>query len=317
MTERMQREALSEPARMILALLIATPLLACSQQTQSPAAPAAMSGLDLACIYTPSACNPGKFRDLYTSASDKPFETTFRGRPLVVPTGYVSDLVLIVDPRYPDIRNRSLPLVALGHELAPRSPSNVRQFFMPYDQRVVQIRVGARSPSAKPWSEVVLGPIAWPGEVLRPVAKPPQYGLSIVGEDFDRFPNRKPCARLGDDERTCRLHMDEVYRPLQPNGPPSVMICTAAVLPDPDAEFMAMSDEQQKAHVESKRWVGRRRTMCKHEMYYEPWDAHVSVWYSRHLLSHWREIEDNLRRRLASFEEAGQSRATAPSAPSR
>jgi hypothetical protein len=299
-------------------LLLATLSVGCSRAAGDNKPASALTGLDLLCsIWKPTACNPGPVRDLYLSPPDTQLTTTFRSRAIVVPMGYVSDLALIGDSRYPNRLNTHLPLVALGHELAPRSRSNAHEFFVPFDQRLIQIRIGARGPAARPWVEVARRPSASTGEILRPVSRPPQFGLSIVGEDFDRFPNRKPCARLGDDERFCRLQMNDTYKPIEPNGSTSVMACTAQALPDPDAELLAMSSEQQKEYVESKKWVGRRRTMCYHEMYYEPWDAHVALRYPRHLLPNWRAIENNLRRLLESFEVAGQAAASAPSVPRR
>ncbi len=307
MTERTEGKAMSKPARLILALLIATPLFACSQEPPAPATPQAMSGLELTCVYTPSACNPGKFRDLYTSAPDKPFKTTFRGRPLVVPMGYVSDLVLIVDPRYPDIRDRSLPLVALGYELLPRTPANVHEFFVPYRQRAFDISVGARMPGAWPWHDVLNNNAATgAGEVLSRVRRADRYGLSVVGEDFEKRPNRRPCATLGDDTRFCH-HPDvkDVFRPIEPNGAPSLMICTADGAPDHDAAYLAMPKVEQEEYIKLRKGVGVRRAACSHKMLYEPWNAQVTIRYPRHYLEHWREIEDNLRRLLASFEAAG------------
>src|SRR6185295_20062627 len=82
-----------------------------------------------------------------------------------------------------------------------------------------------------------------------PVRRSDKHDLEVWGEDFQRFPQRRPCASLGQQQPACFTPAPEdVMRPLKPLGAESVISCDADVLDDIDARIVGMSAAQKESY---------------------------------------------------------------------
>lgn len=288
---------------------------ACSDRKAEPSANPPITGLELTCIYNPGVCNNEKLVQLYGAPADRIVERRFHGRELHVPIGYLDDTELLVDPRYPKEKS-DLFLVALLPDLRAREPSNLPEFFAPYERNLMRIVVGVRGTTAMPWTDS----LEWlaktnPGEMLSPVRRQDKFGLSVVGEDYERNPARRPCARLGEDKSQCwQPHAQDVLRPVQPNGPPSLMLCDPEILPDIDQKVLEMRDTERNKYYASKRWFGERRAMCKHYLLYAPFNATIRLTYPRRFIAQWRATEDRVRALLDAISVDASQRRPASAA---
>ena len=252
----------------------------------------------LLCIYTPSSCHGKKLLELYGAPPGSLYERKFRDQVLHIPTGYISDTELLVDPRYSKAET-ALYLVALLPDLKPRERSNLREFFVPYDKSLLHITVLPRSPGAMPWEAGRQMAMKSAGETLSPIRRPDKYGLEVYGENFDKHPKRRPCESLDADTSTCRRpHAEDILRPIQQEGERSLMLCDPDELPDVMEKVDAMSSAEQEAWYASKAWFGVRRAVCVHEMYYKPLNSIVVLYYPRRFISQWQRTEKLVRELL-------------------
>ena len=261
---------------------------------------------ELLCIYTPSSCHGKKLLELYGAPPDALYERRFRDQVLHIPTGYISDTELLVDPRYSKAET-ALYLVALLPDLKPRERSNLREFFIPYDRNLINIRIGPRGPGAIPWEKSQQNSMRSAGEMVSPVRRPDKFGLEVYGEDFNKHPKRRPCEFLGADTSTCRRpHAEDILRPIHQVGKRSLMLCDPDVLPDIQARVEAMPNAEREAWYASKAGAGVRRAVCTHYMYYEPLNASVVLRYPRRFISQWQRTEQLVRELLDQAQEAPQ-----------
>jgi hypothetical protein len=284
--------------RAVILTVLCLALTACNAKQPTDES-AAMSVSQLLCTYTPSACGSKQLIELYSAPPDKLYDRRLGDQTLRIPTGYISDTELLVDPRYPK-ETQALRLVALLPGLEPRTPANVREFFVPFDHRSISISVDPRTPGAIPWKQRLESIARGAGEVLSPIRRADKFGLSVVGEDFAKHPNRRPCASLGQETPACwRPHARDVLRPLQQAEERSLMICDPDILEDDIGEKVeAMSDAQKREWYESNAWWGKRRAICDHRLYYKPLDAHISMRYPRRFAAQWTQTERLVRELL-------------------
>jgi hypothetical protein len=221
--------------------------------------------------------------------------------------GYIDPVQLMDDPRYSEKNSLFLEMLLPG--LKPRSPQNMREFFTPYERSVMKLWLIMPGPDAVPWKERLdssrLGAIRpdWP------IRRADQFGLQGWGENFDKLPQRRPCASLGSENPPCGKPStpEDIWRPITPNGPPSVMICDADLLEDQDAKIVAMPHTEREAYfANSKNWAGKRRAFCRHKMLYEPLNASIELRYPRRFLKDWKEIEGGVSHLLGGFVAAQQ-----------
>ena len=267
-----------------------------------------MSVGELLCIYAPMACDGGKLSRFYAADPGTIYERKLGERAIYVPIGYVDDTDLLVDMRYPD-RTFNLYLLGLLPNLAPRTPSNVREFFTPYERSVVRILVGLTNEGAKPWPEAVSDNFDMTLHAANsPTRRADKFGLEVWGEDFEKWPKRRPCANTGEDEPPCGAgHTRDALRPIKLHGPPSVMECDPDTLIDIDAQVMALSSSEREAYFVSRKWFGRRRAMCTHHMLYEPWGAYIMLEYPRRFIAQWQQTEEKVRALLDSVQRPSQT----------
>lgn len=293
-------------------LLFAIVLAACrgaESETSSGVSRGRFGVGDLLCTYTPSACDGGKLSQFYAADPRTIYERTLGERTVYVPIGYVDDTDLLIDLRRPG-RNLNMHLLGLLPELAPRTPDNVQEFFVPYERNAVRITVylpgGA---GAKPWSEVAASHFNMTRHGANsPIRRSDKFGLEVWGEDYAKWPKRRPCANLGKGEPPCGDgNTKDALRPIETTGPTSVMECDPDILVDIDAQVIVMSHAEREAYFESRQWFGRRRAMCTHDMFYEPWSAHVMLQYPRRFIAQWHETEQKVRALLDSVQRTPQT----------
>jgi hypothetical protein len=249
----------------------------------------------LLCTYTPSMCGSKQLIDLYSAPPDKVYVRRLGDRTLHIPTGYISDTELITDPRYPK-ETLDLRLVALLPGLEPRTPANLKEFFVPFDRRAISISVGPRAVEAIPWEQGLKSLARNAGEVLSPIRRADKFGLAVVGEDFAKHPDRRPCASLDQKAPTCwRPHARDVLSPVNQTGEASQLICDPDILEDISEKEEAMSEIEREAWYQSKEWGGKRKAACIHDMYYAPLNAAVSMRYPRRFVAQWEQIERDVR----------------------
>lgn len=280
-------------------------LCACSQADEgsSPANAKEFSLKDYLCVLTPNDCHGQLTQKLFTAPPDAMYERKLGGKSLRIPMAYLDYLELIHDPSQKK-DDADLYLVSLLPGIGPRSPQNLREYFMPYERSAIHINVGFRRPGASEWMDVIeRGRIGGLNASSTPVRRPDKYDLEIWGEDFKQWPRRLPCSKLGEDtiEKPCGRPStpDEVYTPLGKRT--SLMICDPEALVDRDAQIVAMPEAEREAYFASKQWVGGRRAMCRHQMYYAPLNAHVVLRYPRRFISQWQQTEARVRGLLDSF----------------
>ena len=282
-------------AKSVVIVLTWFVVTACQAKDEAADGKDPMSLRELLCIYTPSSCHGKMLLELYGAPPGAMYERKFRDQVLRIPTGYISDTELLVDSRYP-MENSSLYLVALLPDLKPRDRSNLREFFIPHDRNLIAIQVGPRFPGAVPWEEARQRMIRSAGEVLSIIRRPDKYGLEVYGEDYDRYPKRRPCETPDTDRSTCRSpHAQDVLWPIHQEGERSLMLCDPDILPDARAKVDTMTTAEQEAWYASKAWFGVRKAMCRHEMYYQPLNSIVVLRYQRHFISQWRRTEQLVR----------------------
>lgn len=187
-------------------------------------------------------------------------------------------------------------------EVEPRSRSNLRGFFPPFDIDLLTIDVGSRTPEAEEWSVVIRSTFdTGIRQSNAPVQKASRFGLEAWGEDLRRWPNRRPCATLSEDLSTCASPAPpDVFRPTNWKSPTSVMICDSDAIPDVDAVVAKLPAAERDAYFASKEWVGVRRSMCRHTMFYAPLNAQLTLYYPRRFLENWGDIEARVTRLLDS-----------------
>ncbi|MFM2067979.1 MAG: hypothetical protein RLZZ584_2888 [Pseudomonadota bacterium] len=258
------------------------------------------------CAITPSDCHSELYRRVYLAPPDATYEIVMNGRRLVVPMGYIDTAQLMSDPRYPV--KTSIFMEALMPGLAPHSPTNLREFFVPYALNKVTIRVGTRLPGAMTWLQAHEWTVTrikkWSNTL---VARPSKYGLNGWGEDFVKWPRRRPCSNLREDEPPCKAAApDDIWTPVVPNGPPSSITCTPEILVDHTDKIVTLTKAEQEAYFSDRtQWMGRRRAMCIHDMLIESINSTASVEYPRRFLGQWRETENAIRNMFDDFIRAG------------
>jgi hypothetical protein len=302
--------ALLRSARYAIALLLACCLsAACSEPDNNgkkllpPNSPGALTPKDYLCAITPGDCHGALIQKLYLAPPDAMYERKVGGKPLRIPMAYLDFVELLQDPRS-DKNDSSLWLESLLPDLGPRTPQNLREYFMPYERSRIGIEVGHRLPGAIEWSRNVEESRSfWLGSSNKPIRRPDKYGLEIWGEDFARWPQRAPCANLGGkDEPVCGRPTtpDDVLTPLQSRT--SLMVCPPELLVDVDAKVVALPEAEREAYFASrKNWEGKIRSMCRHQMYYAPLNARVTLHYPRRFIAQWQQTEAGVRSLLNSF----------------
>lgn len=257
---------------------------------------------DYLCTITPSDCHSKLMQKVYLAPPDAIYERKVGNKPLRIPMAYLSFVELLQDPRYE--KNESmLVLESTLPDLDPRTPENMREYFIPYDTSRISIYVGHRNrePGIAEWiknlEESRSINFTWFKDAVR---RPDKYGLEIWGEDFTIWPNRIPCTNLGKNEPPCTpAYPKDVLSPLASRT--SLMVCDPETLADRDAAVMQMSTVDREAYFASKQWSGRRRAMCSHDIYYEPLNASVWLIYPRRFISQWQQTEERIRKLLDSF----------------
>jgi len=78
------------------------------------------------------------------------------------------------------------------------------------------------------------------------------------------------------------------------------MICDSDAIPDVDAVVAKLPAAERDAYFASKEWVGVRRSMCRHTMFYAPLNAQLTLYYPRRFLENWGDIEARVTRLLDS-----------------
>lgn len=262
---------------------------------------------DLLCTYTPAACNGDKLTRFYAAEPGTIYERKLDEHPIYVPIGYVDDTDLLVDPR--PGHNWKLHLIGLLPDLTPRTPANIADFFTPRNRSVVRIWVVLPNEGAKPWSLAAIDNFNMTLHAANsPTRRPNKFGLEVWGEDYERWPKRRPCADADENDPPCgEGATEDALRPIKPNGPPSVMKCEPDILADTDAYVMALTAPAREAYFASKKWFGRRRAMCTHDMLYEPWGAHVVLEYPRRFIAQWQQTEQKVRALLDSIQQPPQT----------
>lgn len=293
--------------RCLSAILCSIVLASCGQSVAGNSKES-LSLSDYLCAIMPVSCNSDLYKRVYLAPPDATYEITLNGKRLVVPMGYLDTTQLLSDPRYPV--KTSLHLEMLLPDLAPHSPQNIREFFTPYERSKLWITVGIPSPGAMSWedaSNVRIERAKRESNSL--IRRPNKFGLEGWGEDFDKWPRRRPCANLGRDEPPCTgAYPRDIWHPIKPNGLPSVMICDPDVLEDLDVRIVAMPEDEREVYfADPKQWSGRRRAMCSHDLFYERINAWVELRYPRRFIVQWKEIEDGVRYLLDTFIARGES----------
>ncbi|MBT2335580.1 hypothetical protein J7E49_16905 [Variovorax paradoxus] len=261
---------------------------------------------DYLCAITPADCHGKLIQNLYLAPADAMYERKVGGKKVRIPMAYLSFIELLQDPRQQK-DDASLYLESLLPDIGPRTPQNLREYFTPYERSRIGIIVGDRRPGAIDWKE---GLESTRTGTLRasssPIRRPDKYGLEVWGENFEKWPRHIPCASPDQEFPICGRQVTprDVLSPLQSRT--SLIICDADALPDADAKVMAMPEAEREAFFASKKWSGQSRAMCKHDMYYEPLNARISLDYPRRFLAQWQKTEARVRELLDSFLVADQ-----------
>ena len=155
--------------------------------------------------------------------------------------------------------------------------------------------------------------IRFGGEMLSRVRRPDKHGLEAFGEDFDRYPKRRPCETLDTDLSTCKSpHARDILRPIQQEGERSLMFSDPDILPDVRAKLATMTNTEREAWYASKAWFGVRNAMCRHELYYQPLNSLVVLRYQRHFISQWERTEQLVRGLLDHAQVPGTAAGPLP-----
>lgn len=295
-------------SRMSLLVLFVLCLAACDDIHADNSDKEEIGLADYLCAVAPVSCSSDLYKRVYLAPPEEIYEITLNGRRLVVPMGYIDTTQLVSDSRYPI--KTSLFLEMLLPKFSPHSTHNIREFFTPYERSAMKVHVSVPNSQAISWTERLSFSRLGATRPSSPVRRPNKYGLEGWGEDFDKWPKRRPCTNLGHNESPCGepTTPDDVWRPIKPNGPPSVMICEPDTLDDVDDRVITMPVSEREAYFANpKNWSGRRRAFCRHEMLYQPINAWVEIRYPRRFITQWKEIEDGIRQLLDSFIAKGTS----------
>lgn len=261
------------------------------------------------CSIAPSECNSKFAQKVYLAPPDAIYERMIRDQKLRIPFGYVSSTEMMSDPRYKK-EELSVYLEAQMPALTPHSPQNLREFFRPYYLSSVDIQIWIHTKDAMPWEEQVMSSVQSARRSYRnPTQLDEKYGLKGWGENFKVWPRLAPCKETLTNNTPCspQTLATDVLFPIAQNGSPSVITCAPDELGDIDQEIMNLPLAERELYFSSNAGAGRRRSMCRHEMYYEK--LNVSLWliYPRRFLPQWRETEDRMRALLDSFVPATTS----------